>query len=263
MILIDILTIFPDYFESPFRIGIIKRAVDAGLISIRLVDIRRFSASRHNQVDDYPFGGGAGMVMKPEPIFRAIRHIRQGGGYKPRVILLSPQGETFTQGRAMELAGYKRIAFICGRYEGVDERVSERLVDEELSIGDYVLSGGEAAALVIIEALSRQIPGVVGNKESVSGDTFYGKFLKYPQYTRPQHYLGMSTPAVLVSGDHGKIDEWRIHQSISRTVQRRPDLIDDGLLSESERKIVDRANNTAGKKKKSRALDDDELPERS
>jgi tRNA (guanine37-N1)-methyltransferase len=255
MILIDILTIFPDYFESPFRIGIIKKAVDAGLISIRLVDIRRFSASRHNQVDDYPFGGGAGMVMKPEPIFRAIRHIRQGGGYKPRVILLSPQGTTFTQVRATGLAGYKRIAFICGRYEGVDERVSERLVDEELSIGDYVLSGGEAAALVIIEALSRQIPGVVGNKESVSGDTFYGKFLKYPQYTRPQHYLGMSAPPVLVSGDHAKIDDWRIDQSISRTVRRRPDLIDDGMLTESERKIVDRADKKAGEKKGPRAAE--------
>lgn len=238
MRLIDILTIFPDYFESPFRIGVIQKAIDAGLISIRLVDIRRFTASRHNQVDDYPFGGGAGMVMKPEPIFRAIRHIRQAGGGKPHVILLSPQGTTFNQQKAIELAGHRRIAFICGRYEGVDERVSERLVDEELSIGDYVLSGGEAAALVIIEAISRQIPGVVGNKESVSGDTFYGRFLKYPQYTRPQHYLGMSAPPVLISGDHGKIDEWRLNQSISRTVARRPDLIADELLTEPERKRV-------------------------
>ncbi|MBN2225629.1 MAG: tRNA (guanosine(37)-N1)-methyltransferase TrmD [Deltaproteobacteria bacterium] len=261
--LIDILTIFPDYFESPFGIGLIKKAIDAGLISIRLVDIRHFSASRHNQVDDCPFGGGAGMVMKPEPIFRAIRHIGRGGGYKPRVILLSPQGIRFTQDRAVQLAGLKRIAFICGRYEGVDERVSEGLVDEELSIGDYVLSGGEAAALVIIEALSRQIPGVVGNKESVSGDTFYGKFLKYPQYTRPQHYLGMSAPPVLVSGDHGKIEDWRMNQSVSRTVQRRPDLIDHGTLSESERKIVDKVNRTAGEKKRLRVLNDEKLPEGS
>ena len=239
MRLIDILTIFPDYFESPFRIGVIQKAIDAGLISIRLVDIRRFSASRHSQVDDYPFGGGAGMVMKPEPIFRAIRHIQEGDGYKPRIILLSPQGARFDQEKAMELAGYRRIAFICGRYVGVDERVSERLVDEELSIGDYVLSGGEAAALVIIEALSRQIPGVVGNKESVSGDTFYGRFLKYPQYTRPQHYLGMSVPPVLVSGDHAKIDDWRLNQSILRTVRRRPDLIEEGVLTETERQIID------------------------
>jgi tRNA (guanine37-N1)-methyltransferase len=242
MRLIDILTIFPGYFESPFRIGVIQKAIEAGLIAIRLVDVRRFSANRHNQVDDYPFGGGAGMVMKPEPIYRAIRDIRQGGGYKPRVILLSPQGARFDQKKAIELAGYKRIAFICGRYEGVDERVSERLVDEELSIGDYVLSGGEAAALVIIEALSRQIPGVVGNTESVSGDTFYGRFLKYPQYTRPQHYLGMSVPPVLVSGDHAKIEDWRLNQSILRTVRRRPDLIAYELLTESERKIVDRLN---------------------
>lgn len=240
---IDILTIFPDYFESPFRIGVIQKAIDAGLISIRLVDIRRFSASRHNQVDDYPFGGGAGMVMKPEPIFRAIRHLREEGGYKPRVILLSPQGTRFDQDKAIELAGYRRIAFICGRYEGVDERVSERLVDEEISIGDYVLSGGEAAALVIIEALSRQIPGVVGNKESVSGDTFYGRFLKYPQYTRPQNYLGMSVPPVLVSGDHARIDNWRLRQSVLRTLSRRPDLIETEMLTGTERKIVDEVGN--------------------
>lgn len=245
MRVIDILTIFPDYFESPFRIGIIQKAIDARLISIRLVDIRRFTASRHNQVDDYPFGGGAGMVMKPEPVFRALRHIQQTGGYKPYIILLSPQGTTFTQQKAVELAGRRRIAFICGRYEGVDERVSERLVDEELSIGDYVLSGGEAAALVIIEALSRQIPGVVGNKESVSGDTFYGKFLKYPQYTRPQHYLGMSVPEVLTSGDHGKIDRWRQNRSISRTLTRRPDLVKHDLLDEAEREIVQRLRTAA------------------
>jgi len=233
------LTIFPDYFASPFRIGVIQKAIDSGLISIRLVDIRRFSANRHNQVDDYPFGGGAGMVMKPEPIFRAIRHIRQDGGYDPHIILLSPQGTRFNQEKAIELAGYKRIAFICGRYEGVDERVSDRLVDEELSIGDYVLSGGEAAALVIIEAVARQVPGVVGNKESVSGDTFYGRFLKYPQYTRPQQYLGMSVPPVLISGDHAKINGWRLKQSVLRTVRRRPDLIEYDSLTESERRIVD------------------------
>ena len=240
MRVIDILTIFPDYFTSPCRIGVIQKAIDAGLISIRLVDIRRFSANRHNQVDDYPFGGGAGMVMKPEPIFRAIHHIRQGGVHNPHVILLSPQGKRFDQEKAIELAGHKRIAFICGRYESIDEHVSERLVDEELSIGDYVLSGGEAAALVIIEAVARQVPGVVGNKESVSGDTFYGGFLKYPQYTRPQQYLGMSVPPVLISGDHAKIDEWRLTQSVLRTVRRRPDLIEYDSLTESERRIVDK-----------------------
>jgi tRNA (guanine37-N1)-methyltransferase len=263
MMLIDILTIFPDYFDSPFRIGIIKKAVDAGLISIHLVDIRRFSASRHNQVDDYPFGGGAGMVMKPEPIFRAVRDITQGGGHKPRIILLSPQGKRFTQDKAIELAEYRRIAFICGRYEGVDERVSERLVDEELSIGDYVLSGGEAAALVIIEALSRQVPGVVGNKESVSGDTFYGKFLKYPQYTRPQHYLGMSVPPILLTGDHGRIEDWRMNQSIARTVRRRPDLIDYGLLTESERKVVDAMDETAETERDPRSAENRKMSGRS
>jgi tRNA (guanine37-N1)-methyltransferase len=250
MILIDILTIFPDYFESPFRIGIIKKAIDGGLISIRLVDIRRFSAHRHNQVDDYPFGGGAGMVMKPEPIFRAVRHIRQGGGYKPRIILLTPQGERFSQAKAVKLAGYKRLAFICGRYEGVDERVSERLVDEELSVGDYVLSGGEAAALVIVEALARLIPGVVGNQESISGDTFSGNSLKHPQYTRPREYLGISVPPVLVSGDHGKIDKWRASQSISRTMERRPDLVDPDIVARPRGKAAGRPEKAPGKKKK-------------
>jgi tRNA (guanine37-N1)-methyltransferase len=237
MIRIDILTIFPEFFQSPFSIGIIKKALDAGLLNVRLVDIRRFSANRHSQVDDYPFGGGAGMVMKPEPIFRAVRHIRNGG-FKPKVILLSPQGERFTQQAAKKMASLRHVAFICGRYEGVDERVSLRLVDEEISIGDYVLSGGEAAALVIIEAVSRQIPGVVGNEESVSGDTFYGKFLKYPQYTRPQDYLGMPAPRVLVSGDHKKIEEWRRAQSIDRTLKRRPDLLDLEVLSDREKEAV-------------------------
>ena len=238
MIHIDILTIFPGFFESPFSVGIIRKAIDGGLLRIRLVDIRRFSAHRHNQVDDYPFGGGAGMVMKPEPIFRSIRHI-QKGGQRPRIILLSPQGERFSQKTVRRLVSLSRIALICGRYEGVDERVSQRLVDEEVSIGDYVLSGGEAAALVIIEAVSRQIPGVVGNEESVSGDSFFGGFLKYPQYTRPQRYLGMSVPDVLVSGDHKKIEEWRRDQSFRRTLLRRSDLIDHDRLSEQEKEIIE------------------------
>jgi tRNA (guanine37-N1)-methyltransferase len=230
MIRIDILTIFPDYFSSPFSVGVIKKAIDGGLLGIRLVDIRGFTASRHNQVDDYPFGGGAGMVMKPEPIFRAISHIREGG-VKPRVILTTPQGKTFTQETAGRLAGYKNLAFICGRYEGVDERVSLNLVDEEISIGDYVISGGEAAVVVIVEAISRLIPGVVGNTESVSGDTFFEGTLKYPQYTRPRRYLGFSVPDVLVSGDHKMIEKWRSEQSIERTNRRRPDLVNRADLA--------------------------------
>ncbi len=249
MIRIDIVTIFPEFFQSPFSVGIIKKALDGGLLTVRLVDIRRFSANRHSQVDDSPFGGGAGMVMKPEPIFRAVRDIRNGG-LRPRIILLSPQGERFTQETAKRMASLPHVAFICGRYEGVDERVSLRLVDEEISIGDYVLSGGEAAALVIIEAVSRQIPGVVGNEESVSGDTFFGRFLKYPQYTRPQDYLGMSVPRVLVSGDHKKIEEWRRAQSIDRTLKRRPDLLDLEVLSDREKEAVGGVRKEGGKRRR-------------
>jgi tRNA (guanine37-N1)-methyltransferase len=242
---IDILTIFPAFFESPFSVGIIRKAIDGGLVRIRLVDIRRFSANRHSQVDDYPFGGGAGMVMKPEPIFRAVRYIGQGG-HKPRVILLTPQGERFTQKTAERLASLNSFALICGRYEGIDERVSERLVDEEISIGDYVLSGGEAAALVIVEAVSRQMPGAVGNEESISGDTSFAGLLKYPQYTRPQSYLGIPIPDVLVSGDHKKIEAWRRGQSIGRTFGRRPDLIEQVTLTERDREVIDRLSRSRG-----------------
>ncbi len=238
MLIIEVLTLFPGYFESPLKTGILKKAIDKGLINVDIVDIRRFTANRHKSADDYPFGGGVGMLMKPEPIFRAIRNSKLGGT-KPRVILMSPQGKRFSQKEAKRFAGFKKLAVICGRYEGVDERVSEKLVDEEISIGDYILSGGEAAALVLIEAVIRFVPGVVGKDESVSTDTFSYKFLKYPQYTRPGSYLGMEVPDVLTSGDHKKIAEWRRRESIRRTVERRPDIIDPDDLTEEEKRIIE------------------------
>jgi len=246
---IDIITLFPEYFTSPLKTGVLKRAIDAGIVYIHVVDIRRFSATKHRIADDYPFGGGAGMVMKPEPIMRAIRHVGRGG-LRPRTILLTPQGRTFDQQAAHRLSKYRRLAFLCGRYEGVDERVVTRCVDEELSIGDYILSGGETAALAVIETLARLLPGVVGNTESVDTDTFSGSFLKYPQYTRPQEYLGMAVPEVLLSGNHKSIDSWRKEQAALRTLKRRPDLLSDGNLNDEEREIVARISRSLKTDKK-------------
>jgi len=234
---IDIITLFPDFFTSPLKTGVLKRAIDAGIVYIHVIDIRRFTSTKHSIADDYPFGGGAGMVMKPEPIMRAVRHLGQGG-IRPRIVLMTPQGRTFDQKTAHRLAKYRRVAFLCGRYEGVDERVVTRCVDDEISIGDYILSGGETAALAVIEAMTRLLPGVVGNTESVDTDTFSGSFLKYPQYTRPQEYLGMAVPDVLVSGNHKRIEEWRKREAALRTLERRPDLLDTGCLSDEEKKII-------------------------
>jgi tRNA (guanine37-N1)-methyltransferase len=239
MLKIDVLTLFPEFFDSPLKTGIIKKALDAGLVSVNPIDLRGFTTDRHRMADDAPFGGGAGMVMKPEPIIRAVRHI-QGVGEKPRVILLTPQGRTFSDREAKKLKRYRRFVLICGRYEGVDERVTESVVDDEISIGDYVLSGGEAAALVIIEAVARLVEGVVGKMESVAEDSFSNSLLKYPQYTRPRRYLGMGVPEVLLSGNHEKIAEWRLAESIRRTVERRPDIIDGEKLTKKEREIVEK-----------------------
>lgn len=236
---IDIITLFPEFFTSPLKTGVLKRAIDAGIVYVHVVDIRRFTATKHRITDDYPFGGGAGMVMKPEPIMRAVRHLGLGG-LRPRTILLTPQGRTFDQKTARRLSKYFRLAFLCGRYEGVDERVVMRYVDEEISIGDYILSGGETAALAVIEALARLVPGVVGNTESVDTDTFSGSFLKYPQYTRPQEYLGMPVPEVLLSGNHKNIDEWRKEKAALRTLERRPDLLNEDTLTKEEKEIIAR-----------------------
>lgn len=233
----DIITLFPGMFGSLFSGGVVKRALDNGLIEIQVHDLRDFTESKHKQVDDRPFGGGQGMVIKPEPIFSAVEQIR--GGQEIPVYLLSPQGKQFNHHLAEELAREARMILICGRYEGVDERVIEHLATGEISVGDYVLTGGEPAAWVIIDAVSRFIPRVVGKAESVRQESFIEGLYDFPQYTRPRNFRGMTVPAVLFSGDHGKIKDWRRRKAIEKTWRLRPDLIKQKELSPEDKKILE------------------------
>jgi len=236
---IDVFTIFTPIFTSPLQEGLLGRAIRNGLVDIRVHDIRDYAEGKHRQVDDAPFGGGPGMVMKPEPVFEAVTTTL---GYQVdeldklkqavRVIMLTPRGERMDQRKVKELASRPHLALVCGRYEGVDERVLEHLCTDALSIGDYVLSGGEFAALVVIEAVTRLVPGVVGNEESLARESFTGGLLEYPQYTRPGDYLGWRVPEVLVSGDHGAVDKWRREKAREWTQRMRPEL--PGLCSEDE-----------------------------
>jgi tRNA (guanine37-N1)-methyltransferase len=219
---IDVITLFPGMFRGPFDESIVARARAAGLVDIRVHDLRDWSTNRHRTVDDYPYGGGAGMVLKPEPLFAAIESLRGERGY---VILLTPQGEPFRQGRAQELAGREHLIFVCGHYEGVDERVREHAVDHELSIGDYVLSGGELPAMVVIDAIVRLLPGALGSPHSTVEESHAAGLLEYPQYTRPADFRGWRVPDILLSGHHGEIARWRRAQAIRRTRARRPDLL--------------------------------------
>ncbi|MGQ9573450.1 MAG: tRNA (guanosine(37)-N1)-methyltransferase TrmD [Dehalococcoidia bacterium] len=232
---IDILTIFPGMFRGPFEESIVKRAVEKGLVQIFLHDIRDYTSDRHRTVDDYPYGGGQGMVMKPEPLFAAVEDVQGQAAERGPVVLLTPQGRLFTQEVAVELAGHERLILICGHYEGVDARVHEHLATNEISIGDYVLSGGELAAMVVVDAVVRQLPGVLGSPLSSVDDSFAEGLLEYPQYTRPAEFRGMSVPEVLLSGNHGEIARWRRRQSLLRTAQRRPDLLAKAHLTEEER----------------------------
>ncbi len=224
-------------FGSLFSGGVVKRALDNGLIEIQVHDLRDFTESKHKQVDDRPFGGGQGMVIKPEPIFSAVEQIR--GGQEIPVYLLSPQGKQFNHHLAEELAREARMILICGRYEGVDERVIEHLATGEISVGDYVLTGGEPAAWVIIDAVSRFIPRVVGKAESVRQESFSEGLYDFPQYTRPRNFRGMAVPDVLFSGDHGKIKDWRRRKAIEKTWRLRPDLIKQKELSPEDKKILE------------------------
>lgn len=233
----DILSIFPEMFPTMINYGIIGRAVERGQIEINLVNIRDFSEGPHLMTDDRPFGGGNGMVMKPEPIFRALKSIpRIKGGRK--VILLTPQGQLFNQSIARRLSKLKQIILVCGRYEGVDERVRSKCVDVEISIGDYILTGGELPAMIVVEVVSRLIPGILGGERSSIEESFEDYLLEYPQYTRPRVFQGEGVPSVLLSGDHGKIWLWRRTQSIKRTLERRPDLFDKARLSETDKSIL-------------------------
>lgn len=234
----DILTLFPEMFQGTFDSGVIKRAIDQGLVGIGLHNFRDQAHDKHHTVDDYPYGGGAGMVLKPEPIFEAVESIKGESGIP--VILLNPQGRLFSQKVAEEFSRYSRMIIICGRYEGVDERVSRHLATDEISIGDYVLTGGEIAAMVVIDAVVRLLPGVLGSEESPREDSHVAGLLEYPQYTRPPSYRGWPVPEVLLSGNHAQIAAWRREQSIRRTYERRPELLDKAELSPAEKRLVEK-----------------------
>ncbi len=223
---IDILTLFPQMFESPFSSSILKRAIDHKLASINIHNIRDYTHDNHHTVDDYAYGGGAGMVLKPEPIFEAVESIKKQALDTLPIILLTPQGRLFSQQIAQELSTYSHLILICGRYEGVDERVREHLVTDEISIGDYVLSGGELAAMVVVDAVVRLLPGVLGSEASLLDDSHIDGLLEYPQYTRPAVYRGWPVPEVLLSGNHAQIAKWRREQAVQRTLERRPELLD-------------------------------------
>ncbi len=233
----DVITIFPEYFRSPLETSVLKKARDKGLIEVRLIDLRTFAKDKHRMVDDRPFGGGEGMVFKPEPLFAALEALKKGPPH-PWIVYLSPQGRVLNQEIVQELHAKKRLVLICGRYEGIDERIREHCIDDEISIGDYVVFGGEVAALVIIEAVSRLVPGVVGCRDSVEKETFGEGLLKYPQYTRPRDFRGWKVPEVLLSGDHARIEKWRRQKALEVTFKRRPDLLKKANLSEEDRAFL-------------------------
>jgi tRNA (guanine37-N1)-methyltransferase len=236
---IDVLCLFPEMFVSPLGQATIRRAEGKGLVHVAVHNIRDFTHDKHRTVDDYPYSGGPGMVLKPEPIFEAVEKIvEQSGTDGGPVVLLSPQGRTFTQQIARRMSGCSNLVLICGRYEGVDERVREHLVTDEISIGDYVLSGGELAAMVVIDAVVRLIPGVLGSPVSADSDSHRDGLLEYPQYTRPEVYRGWQVPAVLLSGNHSEIAQWQRRQAVLRTAERRPDLIEKADLSDGERQWI-------------------------
>lgn len=235
---IDIITIFPEMFDVPLASSMVGLACERGLLEPHVHDLRDWAPGRHRQVDDEPYGGGPGMVMKPEPFFRAVEAIEHEEDDQPFVVLLSPQGRRLDQGLAAELATKPRLALLCGRYEGFDERVRS-LAHLECSIGDYVLTGGELPALVLIDAVARLIPGVLGHEDSAEDESFSWGLLEYPQYTRPAEWQGLAVPEVLRSGDHAKVEAWRRLQAVERTARRRPDLLAQAELSEAERALVE------------------------
>lgn len=246
----DVITIFPDFFAGPFAHGIVSQAQKRGLINVRIHDLREFTTDRHKTVDDRPFGGGAGMVLKPEPLFRAIRAI-QGRNEKSsrKVILFTPQGRRFDQSMAFEFSKLEQAILICGRYEGVDERVTEHLVDAELSIGDYVLSGGELPACVFIDGVTRLLPGVLNNSSSTVNESFSrletsqmpdaNYVLDCPHYTRPESFEGMRVPEVLLCGDHGRVERWRRKKALEKTLKNRPDLLEYAALSDEDKQLLE------------------------
>jgi tRNA (guanine37-N1)-methyltransferase len=240
---IDVLTLFPEMFDGVFGASILGKARDKGIVSLHTVNFREYSTNKHNTVDDYPYGGGGGMVLKPEPIFGAMEDLKakhlesvaSSESREPRIILMCPQGERFTQSKAEELSREQHLVFVCGHYEGYDERIREHLITDEISIGDYVLTGGELPAMVVIDSIVRLLPGVLGNERSAVTDSFSTGLLEYPQYTRPAIFREWAVPDVLLSGHHEQIELWRQKQSLYRTWRKRPDLLEGRELSKQER----------------------------
>lgn len=246
-----VMTLFPEMITGGLSYSILGRAIRSGIVSVEAVNIRDFTEDKHKHVDDYPYGGGAGMVMSCEPIERTYRYLceKRRLRSRPRVIYLTPQGRVFDQTMAKEFAQEEDLFFLCGHYEGVDERVLDAIVTDRVSIGDYVLSGGELASMVMIDAVARMVPGVLTNEESGSTESFEGNLLEYPQYTRPEVWQGKRVPEVLLSGHHAKIEEWRRQQSILRTWETRPELLDGAELSKKERKFLEEIKQRDGKEK--------------
>ena len=229
-----VLTLFPEMIEQGMHTSIIGRAITGGYLSINAVNIRDYAFNKHQKVDDYPYGGGAGMLMQAEPVYLAYESIQEKLGYKPRVVYLTPQGQVFHQTMAREMAQEKDLVFLCGHYEGIDERVLDEIVTDYVSIGDYVLTGGELPAMVMMDSISRMVPGVLSNQESGETESFAGNLLEYPQYSRPEEWHGQKVPPVLLSGHHTNIEAWRREQSILRTAKRRPDLLKKADLTNKE-----------------------------
>ncbi|WP_020675374.1 tRNA (guanosine(37)-N1)-methyltransferase TrmD [Geopsychrobacter electrodiphilus] len=242
----EVLTLFPAMFASPMEESIIGRAIRQQLLDLRVHNLRDWAEGKHLQTDDMPYGGGDGMVMKPEPVGRALAALKENSP-RSRVLLMTPQGQPFKQHHALQLAQEEGLIFLCGRYEGFDERIRQSMVDAEFSLGDFVLTGGELPAMVIIDAIARHLPGVLGNAGSAVTDSFSDGLLEYPQYTRPADYAGMKVPEVLVSGDHARIARWRREQQLRRTFERRPELLAAANLSDAERKFINELRNEAQK----------------
>lgn len=233
---IDILTLFPEMFAGVLGASILGKAAEKGIVQYRLINFRDYSESKHGTVDDVPYGGGGGMVLKPEPLFNAVEAIREGG--QPRVILMCPQGKRYTQQLAEELAQEEHLVLICGHYEGYDERIREHLATDEISIGDYVLTGGELPAMVVVDSVVRLLPGVLGNERSAACDSFATGLLEHPHYTRPADFRGWKVPDILLSGHHAKIERWRLKESLRRTKERRPDLLEQIELTPEMRSLL-------------------------
>ncbi|HIS26960.1 MAG TPA: tRNA (guanosine(37)-N1)-methyltransferase TrmD [Candidatus Pullilachnospira intestinigallinarum] len=247
-----VLTLFPEMIEQGLHTSIIGRAIEAGIITLSAVNIRDYAGNRYGKVDDYPYGGGAGMVMQAEPVYQACRAVEDTIGRKPRVIYLTPQGQTFSQTMVEDFAKEEDLVFLCGHYEGIDERVLEEVVTDYVSIGDYVLTGGELPAMVMIDAISRFVPGVLSNEESAQFESFQDNLLEYPQYSRPSVWRGKEVPPILLSGHHANVEIWRRQQSILRTWQRRPELLADAKLTKKEQQYLEKIRQEEQEKEEGR-----------